>query len=99
MENGSQKQDVAVVDASGSGRVSVWGDAVGTVMVGKSYLFKMFMVCEFSGRKYLPMCKSGTSTIEQVDDIVSVADVSSEDALNCDKVLKNAEIIAISEFV
>ena len=99
MENGSEKQNVAVVDASGSGRVSVWEDAVGTVMVGKSYLFKMFMVREFSGRRYLTMCKSSVSTIEEIGDIVNVTDVSSEDALTCDKVLKNAEIIAIPEFV
>ena len=51
----NEKQDIVLVDSSCSGRVTLWGECVGAVSVGKSYCFKMFMVQEFGGRKYLTM--------------------------------------------
>ena len=51
-----------------------------------------------AGEKYLTMCKD-VSVIESAPDIATVADVSDEDKLDSDKILRNAEIVAIPEFV
>ncbi len=54
-ESGQVKQDICISDASGAGRVTVWGSHVGTMVVGDSYLLLEFIVKEFRGNKYLSM--------------------------------------------
>ncbi len=63
-----------ISDASGAGRVRVWGSHVGTMVVGDSYLLSEFIVKEFRGNKYLSMRKEG-SNIEKIDDVGAVMNV------------------------
>ncbi len=97
LDGGYIKQDVSVSDGSGVGRVTVWGDFVGTVFVGECYLFSGFMVKEFSGNKYLSMRKNG-STIEKVDDIGQVMKLDT-DNITTDGQIMNATVVCVMEFL
>lgn len=92
LESGNVKQELIIVDSTGSGRAAIWGDNV-----GKSYLLSCFMVKEFGRRKYLSMRKE-VSKIEEIEDITDAAEVE-VDHFVTDKVLKNSSIIAVYEFV
>ena len=95
LQSGLTKQDMVIADRSGSGRATIWGENIGLVQTGKSYLLSSFMVKEFTGQKYLSMRK-GVSGIEKIDDLQDVAEAN--DSLE-DNVLKNAMIVGVSEFV
>lgn len=43
LENGNMKRDLVIVDNTGSGWVTIWGDNVGTMHVGKSYLLLLWL--------------------------------------------------------
>ena len=96
LDDGSIKQDIIVGDLTGTLRVTVWGEIVGTLSKGDSYLFSNFMVREFSGLKYLSMRKD-LSVIEQIRDIGETVESSDSD-LSGGEVL-NAQVVGVSEFV
>ena len=53
---GKKKQDVIIVDGSGSGKCVLWGKNIGNLKEGECYLLKNFVVREY-GSKYLSMAK------------------------------------------
>ncbi|XP_064399534.1 uncharacterized protein LOC135345996 [Halichondria panicea] len=97
LDDGKVKQDICISDASGAGRVTVWGSHVGTMAVGDSYLLSGFIVKEFRGNKYLSMRKEG-SNIEKIDDVGAVMNVD-ETNVNIGGSIRNARIVCVMEFV
>ena len=66
-----KKQDVIVVDGSGSGKCVVWEENIGSLKEGECYLLKNVVVREY-GSKYLSMPKEGCSIVP-IEDIGSGA--------------------------
>ncbi len=95
LDSGQVKQDICISDASGAGRVTVWGSHVGTMVVGDSYLLSGFIVKEFRGNKYLSMRKEG-SNIEKIDDVGAVMNV---DETNVGGSISNVRIVGVIEFI
>ena len=89
---GKKKQDVIIVDGSGSGKCVLWEENIGNLKEGECYLLKNFVVREY-GSKYLSMAKEGCEIVS-IDDIGET--VLNDEVLQDDKEeLTDAEIVGV----
>ena len=87
---GKKKQDVIIVDGSGSAKCVLWEENIGNLKEEECYLLKTFVVREY-GSKYLSMAKE-VCKIVSIDDIGET--VLNDEVLQDDKEeLTDAEIV------
>ena len=67
------KQDVSIADATGTARLTLWQEKIGSLEVGKCYKMEGFRICSVNNTKYLTPPKSGYE-ITAVDDIGQIQD-------------------------
>ena len=87
--NGKKKQNVVIIDGSGSSRCVLWEEKVGSLNKGECYLLKTIVVKEYRS-KYLSMAQEGC-------DITSVPDIGEAvqgDEDDCE--LTNAKIFGVA---
>ncbi len=86
------KQDLALADATGSIKLTLWQDKIGSIEQGTSYHFTNMVVRTYLHTKYLSMPKEGAS-IDKIEDIGSVAD---DDLPETDTTIRSAEVIGVA---
>ena len=57
---GLKKQDLVIAGQSGSARLTLWQEEIGTMQAGCSYTAYGAMVREFHGQRFLSTSKQGT---------------------------------------
>ena len=65
------KQDCNIADATGSCRLVLWADRVGTLKEGRSYHLKSVAVRQYKNQKYMSVLEH-TTDMENIDDIGAV---------------------------
>lgn len=70
---GKVKQDILIGDSTGTGRLTVWEEEVGTIVSDDSYRLSGMMVREFRGKKYI----SSSKDYSKIEKIANIGDVES----------------------
>ena len=68
VSGGKRKQEVVVGDHTGSCKVTLWEEHVGSLVLESSYRLKNFFVREYAAQKYLSMPRAG-GVIVAIEDI------------------------------
>ena len=96
--SGKMKQDVLVGDSTGTARLTLWEEEIGSMDDNSSYQLKGVTVRQFKGKRFLSTSK-GISCILEADDIGSVDEQSEEDDDNISdrttSTVKNARIVGV----
>ena len=62
-----KKQDVIVADGSGTTKVTIWEDSIGTLQKDHCYTLQSFHIREFIGEKYIGQPRDGSAIIPITD--------------------------------
>ena len=89
VRTGKQKQEVSIADQTGSAKVTLWEEQVGSLTEGISYKLESFIVKEWGGIKHLSF--GGESKITSIDDIEFVK------ICNTDKKITDVAIMAVAQ--
>ena len=94
---GKMKQDIIIGDSTGTTRLTLWEEEIGSMDEDSSYQLKGVTVRHFRGKRFLSTSK-GISCIIKADDIGSVDEQEEEDYDISDSTtstVKNAQIVGV----
>ena len=93
--SGNMKQDVHVGDSTGTTRLTLWEEEIGSMDDNSSYQLKGVTVRQFKGKRFISTSK-GISCILETDDIGSV-DEQNDDNISdrTTSTVKNARIVGV----
>ena len=94
---GKIKQDIIIGDSTGTTRLTLWEEEIGSMDEDSSYQLKGVTVRQFRGKRFLSTSK-GVSCIIKADDIGSVDEQEEEDYDISDSTtstVKNAQIVGV----